>query len=47
MKLLNDANISEICINCGSIDFKINEQSLEVIKKTGGNCKKRNGRKTR
>lgn len=33
MKLLNDANISEICINCGSIDFKINEQSLEVIKK--------------
>ncbi|ETJ25537.1 hypothetical protein Q604_UNBC17770G0001, partial [human gut metagenome] len=31
MKLLNDANISEICINCGSIDFKINEQSLEVI----------------
>lgn len=32
MKLLDEAHISEICINCGSINFKLNKKSLEVLK---------------
>lgn len=30
--LLDEAHICEICINCGSINFKLNEKSLEVLK---------------
>ena len=33
MNLLDEAHVSEICINCGSINFKVNEKSLEVLKK--------------
>ena len=32
MKLKDEAHIHEICINCGSMNFKLNEQSLEVLK---------------
>ena len=30
--LLNEAHINEICINCGSVNFKVNEKSLELLK---------------
>ena len=32
MKLLDEAHIEEICINCGSINFKINEKSLGALR---------------
>ena len=32
ISLLDEAHIFEICINCGSINFKLNEKSLEVLK---------------
>lgn len=32
MNLLNEAHINEICINCGSVYFKVNEKSLKLLK---------------
>ncbi|MGN0144044.1 MAG: SseB family protein [Clostridium sp.] len=33
MNLVDEAHISEICINCESLNFKLNHESIEVLKR--------------
>ena len=45
MKLLEKAHVNEICINCGTINFKVNKESLKVLKEQSEQLKRENEKK--